>query len=236
VTRCTSAISRSSAEAVRTDTAAKLAAACTPTVSPGCSASGRNICATPSDSEAYEDRSTARMSTLGSEAAKASSENRGPNSDATMSASGNSLDCARIRVHTMDSASGSRAQRSTIASVATGSAAMRSAPSRCDSRSTASSRLSRSRLIGRAPVAATTASRRPRLVTTTSERDRPGNSGSTWADSRALSSSSRQRRSASRLRYRPSRAAGSVGTCAAGTPSASRKSRTVSFGSTTTGS
>ena len=60
--------------------------------------------------------------------------------------------------------------------------------------------------------------RRRRLVTTTSDSELPGNSGRTCSESRALSSSTRTRRSASNERYSAVRSSRSTGIASGATP------------------
>ena len=116
------------------------------------------------------------------------------------------------------------------ATAGTGSAVTRP-PIRVRSRSSASGAGSRGRSIRRAPCRATSPARLSRLVTRVRQDGEPGSSGRTASADRALSSSTRICRSASRLRYRALRSARSYGTSAGLTPSARRKPASTSPGS-----
>src|SRR5262249_15791194 len=117
-----------------------------------------------------------------------------------------------------------------ISSTASGSAATRSRPRRRASSSRASAGVSRSRVIGWAPSAATRPARWLRLVTSTRQVGAPGSSGRTWAVSRALSNTTSIRRPARWLRYTVAWASRSAGSRSGGTCRASRNRRTASAG------
>ena len=85
---------------------------------------------------------------------------------------------------------------------------------------------------GTAPSAATSPVSSLRLVTTTREPGEPGSSGRTWATLRALSRTMSSRLPSSMLRNRAARPSVSGGIRCGGTPSASRKKRSASDGST----
>src|SRR5262249_55705893 len=69
-----------------------------------------------------------------------------------------------------------------------------------------------------------------RLVTSTRLPGEPGSSGRTCSASRALSSTTRTRRVASRLRYSPTCASRLAGSCLGGTSNASSRLRTAAAG------
>ncbi|OLB76526.1 MAG: hypothetical protein AUI14_18545 [Actinobacteria bacterium 13_2_20CM_2_71_6] len=142
------------------------------------------------------------------------------------------LDAGRVTASSaaIRSANGSRAQPSTSAVAASGSAATR-APISVDSRSSASCAGSRGSSMRRAPCRATRPARLSRLVTRARQDGDPGSSGRTTSAEGALSSSTSICRSASRLRYRALRSASSYGTSTASTPSARRKPASTSAGS-----
>ena len=105
---------------------------------------------------------------------------------------------------------------------ASGSAATRSAPRRLASSSRASVTVSRSRARRRAPSVAIRPASWSRLVTMARHPGEPGRSGRTCSALRALSSTTRTRLPASRLRKSPVCAVRSSGIRAGGTPNASR--------------
>ena len=136
-----------------------------------------------------------------------------------------------VRAAAMLSARGSRAHNWISSSAAPGSSATSCGPRRRASSSRASASVSTSRASGDAPSAATRLVSWLRLVTMTRQPGLAGSSGRTCSTSRALSSSTSIRRPARRLRYKPACASSPAGTRAAGTDSASRRSRRASSGS-----
>jgi hypothetical protein len=130
----------------------------------------------------------------------------------------------------MQSASGRHAHDRRRCVTAAGSAATRAAPRRCTSRSRASASLSTSSASGRAASIAVSPVSWLRLVTITRQLVQPGSNGRTWTASCALSSTTRILLSASKLRYRPNGASCPSGIRSAGTPSASRNTRTTAAG------
>ena len=197
---------------------------------PGCSPSRRNSLAASSLSAWQDQENTARTSVARSVPPNGSRVSSAAHSSAAIAASGNP-GLAAARAAAMLSASGSRAHRSMISPTASGSPATRASPSRRASRSLASAVVSRSRLTGQAPSAATRPARSLRLVTITRHPGEPGSSGRTWPASRALSSTTSTRLPATWLRYSAVWACTPSGILASGTPSASRNPRTASAGS-----
>ena len=135
--------------------------------------------------------------------------------------------CCPARAAAMPRASGNPAHAVTTASAVPGSRPIVESSSRRRSSScaAASSRTASGTAV--AACAAISPVNRSRLVTSTAPAPVPGSSGATCALSRALSSTISTRRSATRLRYRPTGASGPLGRARWGTPRASRRLRTT---------